>query len=93
MANEIPRSVANAIGLLPEDRETVRALLDLYYRKLTRNKLRDRYYEMHHKPRDLGISVPPNLRGWRRSSAGPRRRSTRSRIARSSTASSPATVP
>lgn len=63
MANEIPRSVANAIGLLPEDRETVRALLDLYYRKLTRNKLRDRYYEMHHKPRDLGISVPPNLRG------------------------------
>ncbi len=69
MANEIPRSVANAIGLLPEDRETVRALLDLYYRKLTRNKLRDRYYEMHHK------------------------RSTRSRIARSSTASSPATAP
>ena len=52
------------------DRETVRDLLDLYRRKVVRNLLRDRYYGMKSKPRELGIAVPPNLRdleqavGW-----------------------------
>lgn len=67
---DIPAAVSEAQGLRPEDRETVRALMELYQRKLARNTLRDRYYEMHQAPRDLGISVPPNLRrmeqviGW-----------------------------
>lgn len=67
---DIPAAVSEAQGLRPEDRETVRALMELYQRKLARNTLRNRYYEMHQAPRDLGISVPPNLRrleqviGW-----------------------------
>ena len=67
---DIPAAVSEAQGLRPEDRETVWALMELYQRKLARNTLRNRYYEMHQAPRDLGISVPPNLRrleqviGW-----------------------------
>lgn len=68
--SEIPKAIAGAAGLRPQDAGRVRSLMELYQRKLVRNVLRDRYYEMHAKPRDLGISVPPNLRrleqvvGW-----------------------------
>lgn len=67
---EIPLAISSAIGLSEEDREKVLDLMYLYQKKLTRNLLRDRYYEMKHKPKDLGISVPPNLKnlqqvvGW-----------------------------
>ena len=67
---KIPYEIASANGLADADRETVLALYQLYEQKLTRNLLRDRYYEMKHKPDDLGISVPPHLQklqlviGW-----------------------------
>lgn len=70
MRNEIPTAVASAAGLRPDDRKAVYDLLSLYRRKLTRNRLRDCYYHMHKKPKELGISVPPQLRnleqamGW-----------------------------
>ena len=70
MRSDFPASVARADGLELRDRETVRDLLDLYRRKVVRNLLRDRYYGMKSKPRELGIAVPPNLRdleqavGW-----------------------------
>ena len=62
MRKDIPEAVASAVGLPDECRRTARDLLELYRRKLTRNLLRDRYYLIHQTPRDLGISVPPNLR-------------------------------
>lgn len=68
--SDIPAAVSRAEGLLPEDAETVRELLDVWRRKRPRNLLRSRYYEMHQRPRELGISVPPHLRtleqvvGW-----------------------------
>lgn len=67
---KIPFAIAGAQGLQDKDRETVRALYQLYENKLTRNLLRDRYYEMKQRPKDLGISVPPHLKnlqqvlGW-----------------------------
>lgn len=67
---KIPEAIASAEGLLDEDRKTVKSLYALYEDKLSRNLLRDRYYEMKQIPRDLGISVPPNLKslqqmvGW-----------------------------
>lgn len=70
MKRDIPTAVASAEGLPEAYRATVYTLLDTYRRKLTRNLLRDRYYEMHQAPKNLGISVPPNLRnleqviGW-----------------------------
>ena len=67
---KIPYAIANAIGLEDADRDTVLALYQLYEEKLTRNMLRDSYYEMKAIPDDLGISVPPHLQnleqviGW-----------------------------
>lgn len=67
---QIPIAIANAKGLEDKDRVIVRSLYDLYQKKLSRNLLRDRYYEMKQKPQDLGISVPPHLKnleqviGW-----------------------------
>ena len=68
--NKISQAITNADGLREEDRETVYALYQLYEKKLCRNMLRDCYYEMKNKPKDLGISVPPHLKdlhqviGW-----------------------------
>lgn len=53
--------LAAASGLMDEDRSTVRDLVLTWHRHLTRNWLRAGYYAMHQMPRDLGISVPPNL--------------------------------
>ena len=70
MRSEIPQAVASAIGLRTEDRDTVHDLMQLYRRKLARNYLRARYYDMHRRPYDLGLSVPPQLKqleqtiGW-----------------------------
>ena len=38
-------------------------LLDVWYRKLMRNRLRQRYYEGKNALKDLGISTPPELLG------------------------------
>lgn len=68
--NKISQAITNAYGLRDEDKETVYSLYQLYEKKLRRNMLRDCYYEMKNKPKDLGISVPPHLKdlcqviGW-----------------------------
>lgn len=70
MSYDIPAAVSSAIGLAPEDRDAVRELVKVYLAKVNRNRLRMAYYNMHHRARDLGISIPPNLRnleqviGW-----------------------------
>lgn len=67
---DIPRSVASADGLAEADRAMVRDLVQTWQDKMQRNTLRSFYYNMHRAPRDLGISVPPQLRmlkqviGW-----------------------------
>lgn len=70
VASEVPQAVARARGLAPSDASLVRELLEVWRARRPRNLLRSRYYEMHQRPRELGISVPPNLRtleqvvGW-----------------------------
>ena len=66
----ISQSIASARGLRAEDAALAAQLVKVWQQKRTRNQLRSRYYEMHKKPRDLGISTPPKLRnleqviGW-----------------------------
>lgn len=50
-------------SLPPEYREMVYELLDIWYRKLYRNKLKQRYYEAKNPLKDFGISTPPELLG------------------------------
>ena len=63
-------SIQKAEGLAPEDAKTLAELVRTWERKRTRNLLRESYYRMHRRPRELGISVPPHLRrleqamGW-----------------------------
>lgn len=63
-------AMGDAAGLSSEDAATVRELVRVWRRHLARNRVRELYYSMHARPRDLGISVPPNLRqleqvvGW-----------------------------
>lgn len=61
---KIPSAIASAEGLRDEDRQTIYDLYALYEDKLTRNLLRDRYYSMKQRPKDLGISTPPNLKNF-----------------------------
>ena len=63
MRREIPSDIAGAAGLRPEDAQVVRDLCETYRDRLARNYLRRGYYLMHQRPRELGISVPPHLRG------------------------------
>ena len=66
----IPYAVASADGLLEEDRETVRCLLNSWQTHYKGNLLRSDYYEARNMLKDLGIAVPDSLRdlevacGW-----------------------------
>lgn len=66
----IPYAVASADGLLEEDRETVRCLLNSWQTHYRGNLLRSDYYEARNMLKDLGIAVPDSLRdlevacGW-----------------------------
>ena len=53
--------VSSAAGLEPEDRDTVRELVDLWRRKRPRNMLREKYYLGHVRVKDLGIAMPKSL--------------------------------
>ena len=46
-----------------EYRDMLYELLDIWYGKLFRNKLRQQYYEGKNKLKDVGISTPPELLG------------------------------
>lgn len=58
------------IGLDDADRVVLLRLIEQLNRKRARNELRRRYYEGHNVLKDLGISIPPQLRkvevvvGW-----------------------------
>ena len=63
-------AIQKAEGLAPGDAETLAELVRTWDGKRARNLLRESYYRMHRRPRELGISVPPHLRrleqamGW-----------------------------
>lgn len=50
-------------SLKEEYREMVYELLDIWYTKLYRNKLKHRYYDGKNALKDFGISTPPELLG------------------------------
>ena len=66
----IPGQIASAKGLRVGDRMLVHRLVKAWNDHRTRNLLRHRYYTMRNELKDLGISVPPQLRnlsaacGW-----------------------------
>ena len=52
-------AIQKAEGLAPGDAETLAELVRTWDGKRARNLLRESYYRMHRRPRELGISVPP----------------------------------
>ena len=58
---ELVANISGAEGLLPEDRELVIQLMDVWRRKRGRNVLRERYYQGHVRVKDLGIAMPKSL--------------------------------
>lgn len=66
----IANQIASAQGLLPEHSALVKQLVTEWHEHYPRNMLRHTYYTMHNMLKDLGISVPPELRnlnaacGW-----------------------------
>lgn len=63
MSYQLTNDVASAKGLTPEDAALVRDLIDIWRKKLPRNKLRDKYYLGHVKTKDLGVAIAPEMRG------------------------------
>ena len=70
MVTSVQTSIQRAEGLAPDDAKTLAELMRTWEAKRPRNLLRESYYRMHRRPRELGISVPPHLRqleqamGW-----------------------------
>lgn len=66
----ISGQVAAASGLRGEDRMLVYRLCEAWRKHYGRNVLRHTYYTMHNRLKDLGISIPPQLKnlsaacGW-----------------------------
>lgn len=63
MSHQLTEEIAGARGLSPADAKLARELVNIWRKKLSRNKLRDRYYLGHVKTKDLGVAVAPNMRG------------------------------
>jgi hypothetical protein len=65
-----PIESATFVGMDAADREVLFGLIKALNEKRVRNELRRRYYEGHNALKDLGISIPPQLRrvevvvGW-----------------------------
>lgn len=63
-------SAPRIAGLAPEHQAVLDRLVDRLVRKSARNRLRRRYYDYKNTLRDLGISIPPQLKhvetvvGW-----------------------------
>lgn len=70
MSLELSTDIASAENLRPQDRAPVLKLCETWQKKARRNRLRTSYYRMHRRARDLGISIPPELKtleqvsGW-----------------------------
>lgn len=61
----ISGQIAGAKELNQEDRKLVKRLVESWHKHVEGNQLRHRYYTMHNRLVDLGISVPPELRHLR----------------------------
>ncbi len=61
MSLKISMAAADAAGLLPQHREVVRDLVDVWGRRLARNRRRMRYYTGDAKLRNMGIALSPEL--------------------------------
>ena len=67
-ANEIEAPLV--AGLTSDEQAYLEALLNVWKSKLHRNGIKNRYYDGKNRIKDLGISIPPNLRfvetvvGW-----------------------------
>ena len=55
------KGLKQAEGLSDSDREKLSDLVDMWESKLSRNKLRTRYYEGKERLKNLGISIPESL--------------------------------
>ena len=66
----VPGQIAAAKGLRGQDRDLIHRLSKAWYDHFNRNMKRHGYYLMHNVLKDLGISVPPELKnldaacGW-----------------------------
>ncbi|MDR1183652.1 MAG: phage portal protein, partial [Coriobacteriales bacterium] len=63
-------SIRNVSGLTEAEQTMLNGLVQVWSRKLTRNSLRTKYYDMKNRLKDLGIAIPPPLQnvetviGW-----------------------------
>ena len=63
MSYAITEAAASAKQLKPEDSILIRKLISIWRQKLSRNRLRDRYYLSHVDTKDLGVAIAPEMRG------------------------------
>lgn len=68
---ELSRDIALADGLRPADRNRVLKLCEVWRKRSKRNLVRTDYYRMHRRLRDLGLSIPPELRSLQQASGWP----------------------
>lgn len=73
MVNEIEQVRSATAPLAPDDAKMVRELLQVWLDTSQRNALRSGYYNMRQRVKDLGISVPPNLRNLEQSIGWPKK--------------------
>lgn len=52
-------------GMSAEELETTARLIGIWEKKKNRNALKKKYYDMKNKAKDLGISIPPELKDFR----------------------------
>lgn len=58
---ELAGRVATAEGLYPEDAALAHDLIEVWRRRLARNKVRENYYLGHMEVKDLGIAMPKSI--------------------------------
>lgn len=62
--------ITHCDGLPEEETDVLNDLIEVWWNKLSRNETRMAYYQCRNRVKDLGISIPPNLRdiemvvGW-----------------------------
>lgn len=61
MYNDLP-AIRSVKGLDDKELSIINTLVSVWWKKRSRNVLRNRYYNSHNKLKDLGISIPPKLK-------------------------------